>query len=443
MPGGEPASSGAFPREQAVDTANDIIRANGKLRRKMMAMRLRHWVAVALVVCGAMVSRAAAVPNPWEQPAAALAEQIAALLGPGQARITLRNLSTVSNDDLPAIRKLLAQDLKARGVVVAGTESASTVRVTLSETGRERLWVAEVVEGSETQVAMVRVDRGATRPAQTAGSLLLRRQVVFTSAEQVLAALEEGAWLVIAEPDALVLYAKSGDGWSESRRLAFVERRGEARDPRGVIVTNGEGFEARAGAMRCEGRFGVDDAAGGWPAQCSESDDPWIWGPLIAPSEASTKLKAFFNAARNSFTGVVTPNLGVDLPPFYAAALVSRAAGNAALLLGGVDGKVQLAESGGLKNVSGTRDWGSDFAVVQSGCGAGVQVIASSSGAAASDSLRAYELPALEAVPASAPLAVEGSVTALWTAPDGKSVYVVVRGAGDRYEVDRVTALCD
>ena len=73
-----------------------------------------------------------------------------------------------------------------------------------------------------------------------------------------------------------------------------------------------------------------------------------------------------------------------------------------------------------MQAVAGTRDWGSDFAVMHSGCGAGTQVIASSSGEATSDSLRAYEIPALEAIPASAPLAMDGTVTALWTAPDGK-----------------------
>ena len=72
-----------------------------------------------------------------------------------------------------------------------------------------------------------------------------------------------------------------------------------------------------------------------------------------------------------------------------------------------------------------------------------MQVIASSSGEATNDSLRAYELPALEAVPASAPLAMNGTVTALWAAPDGKSVLAVVRSAASQYEVDRVTALCN
>jgi hypothetical protein len=113
------------------------------------------------------------------------------------------------------------------------------------------------------------------------------------------------------------------------------------------------------------------------------------------------------------------------------------------LLIGGIDGKVQILESAPLKPLSGTRDWGSDFAALNSGCGAGAQVVASGSGEAAADSLRAYELPALEAVPASAPLAMDGTVTALWTAPDGKSIYAVVRSTADEYEVDRVTASCN
>ena len=87
---------------------------------------------------------------------AELAEQIAAILGPGQAHLTIRNLSTIPNDEIPAIRGLLEQDLKAHGVVMAGAESANTIRVTLSESARERILVAEVGEGKQSQVAMVR-----------------------------------------------------------------------------------------------------------------------------------------------------------------------------------------------------------------------------------------------------------------------------------------------
>jgi hypothetical protein len=101
-----------------------------------------------------------------------------------------------------------------------------------------------------------------------------------------------------------------------------------------------------------------------------------------------------------------------------------------------------------LKAIAGTRDWGSDFAAFRSGCSTGTQVIASGSGEAFADSLRAYEIPAQEAIPASAPMNMDGTVTALGTAPDGKSVLAVVRRTGsqghaDSYEVDRVTASCN
>jgi hypothetical protein len=47
---------------------------------------------------------------------------------------------------------------------------------------------------------------------------------------------------------------------------------------------------------------------------------------------------------------------------------------------------------------------------------------------ASNDSLRAYELPAKEAIPFSAPLAMDGTVTALGRrSPDGKSLIAIVR----------------
>ncbi len=414
------------------------------------------WLMAAMVGLAGIVVHAA--PSPWEQPAAALAGQITAILGPGQAHLTIRNLSTISTDEIPAIRGLLEQDLKAHGVTAAGAESANTVKVTLSESARELLWVAEIVEGNQTQVAIV--DVGPIEPQQTstAGGVTLRSQQILTSHQPVLAVLEGSGWLAAAEPESLVLYQRSGGDWNEAKRLKFVEGRGLARDPRGTIVpvsiANGSGFEAFVGAVKCTGSFGVGDPSGEWPATCVESDDPWpiaeapiaqesVPPPAASGGASAPSLNAFYNTSRNYFTGVVTPSLGVDLPPFYNAALMPRAAGSAALLVGGIDGKVQLVENRALEPVAGTRDWGSDFAALRSGCGAGTQIIASGSGEATNDSLRAYELPALEAILASAPLAMNGTIMALWPAPDGKSVLAVVRNAANEYEVDRVTALCN
>ncbi len=396
--------------------------------------------------------------SPWEQPAAALAQQIADALGPGQARLTIRNASTLAAEDVPAIRKLLEQELKAHGVVESGAESASAIRVTLSENVRERLWVAEIVEGSETHVAMVHVDAGARQTAALSGGMVLRKQTVLTAKDQVLAAMETGDGMIVVGAEELVPYSKTSDGMEARRGVKLGQKRPLAHDPRGVILaaSSGNGIDVLVAGTECSGGFPKLSPSETWQIQCHESDDPWpiASGPIVggaiaqAPASAdaasgTAAIKAFYNAARDYFTGVVTPSVGVDLPAFYSAALLPRPDG-AALLINGIDGKVQMVENGTLKIVSGTRDWGSDFAVLRhSACGDTSFVIASGSGEAASDSLRAYELPGLEAVPASAPLAMEGTVTSVWSEPDGKSVMAVVRHAAGDYEVDRVTALCD
>jgi hypothetical protein len=408
-------------------------------------------VCLIALLIGSVTNLLAQVPNPapspWEQPAADLAEQVAAILGPGQAHLTIRNLSNLPTDQIPSIRHQLVQNLKSHGVLASGAESANAIRVTLSENSRERLWVAEIVEGDETRVAMVRVDPGEAQPPQSAAGLMLRKQTIFTTRETILAVLETPNGLVVVEPEEIVIFAHTADGWHEQKRVGFGQSRPLTRDPRASIYPSPDagGFAAYAPGSACAGSYQPPPTSD-WVIHCHDTDDPW---PIIQSSTASNSaaMKAFYNTPRNYFTGVVTPGTALDLPPFYTAVPFPRANGTA-LLINGIDGKVQLAENSSLKTVTGTRDWGSDFASLHTGCGAGTQIIASSSGEALTDSLRAYELPALEAIPASATLTMDGTVTALWTAPEGSSALAVVRkqageGRADSYEVDRVKATCN
>ncbi|WP_162601594.1 hypothetical protein [Occallatibacter savannae] len=418
--------------------------------------------AVSLVVCwisglAACTAQTAPISSQWAQPAAELAGQIADLLGPGQAQLTVRSLSTIPAGEVPGIRKLLEQDLKTRGVVVGGPESANAIRVTLSENARERLWVAETVEGDRTRIAMVHVAAGEAAAATHGSSerVVLRKEKIGGIAGRpgaggkdvaVLAAAEINGHFVVMFADRISVYSSAAGGWTESNTFAMNPKM--SRDPRGVIVPAADGgsFAAYTAGTQCSGSYSLPLNGGtqesGWTVRCRVSDDPW---PVYQSADASSgpALKAFYNTARDFFTGVVTPNIGVDLPVFYAAGMIPRAAGGAAVLLMGVDGKLQIVENGALRTVSGARDWGSDFAAVRSGCGAGTQVIASGSREAVSDTLRAFAIPALEAIPESNTLQMDGTVTALWTAQDGKSAMTVVRNGAGEYEVDRVSATCN
>ncbi len=425
----------------------------------MRAMRLVGAVSLAMcwfagvAACGAQAGQSL---SRWSQPAAELAGQIADILGPGQAQLAVRNLSTIPTSEIPAIRKLLDQGLKARGVLAGGNESANAIRVTLSENARERLWVAEIAEGNETRVAMVHVD--TAQPMTTVASserVVLRKEKVLRLVSPVgsavksipiLAAAEINGHFVVMFADRISAFSSTGEGWTESSTYAVDKKLG--RDPRGILAPSSDGgsLVAYAPGIECTGTYSLPLNGAGignaWTIRCRASDDPW---PVYQSADASAApaLKAFYNPARDYFTGIVTPNIGVDLPPFYSAGMMPRPAGGAALLIAGVDGKVQIVENGTLRSVAGTRDWGSDFAVVRSGCGSGTQVIASSSGEAVNDSLRAFEIPALDALPESGALVMDGTVTALWTAQDGKTAMVVVRNAAGEYEVDRVAALCN
>ena len=404
----------------------------------METMRWFRRAAAVFFVWMAVVAIARAASSPWEQPAQALAEKIAAILGPGQARLALRNLSSIPAAELPAIRRLLEEDLRARGLTVAGEESANAIRVTLSESARARLWVAEVVEGNVNQVVMVELEGAGERPAAAPGGLTLRRQAIFHTRDQVLAALEMQNGLVVLEPEQVVLYLRAPDGWRELKRANIGQKQPLPRDPRGLVTEDAGGsrFRAWLAGEQCEGPLPL----GNGEVDCRASDDPW---PIPSFQSSTATVSAFYNPARNFFTGVITPSVGADLPRFYASAWVPRGAGGAGLLIAGIDGKAQIVDTGSLKPLSGARDWGSDLAVLNSGCGSGWQIVTSSSGEAAGDSLRAFEVPALEAVPASAPVQLNGTVIGLAPQPDMRSDIAILSTRNGDYEVDRVTAFCN
>lgn len=408
--------------------------------QRMMHKRLLV-VAMALLC---LAPRAGAAN--WEQPAAGLARQIAALAGPGPAQVTVRNDSSLAASEVPAIRRLLERDLRSFGVISGGSDSATVIRVTLSENVQGGLWVAEVVEGTETRVTMVPVALG-TQPGAASGPMLtLRRTLMVTEAEPVLDAQIFSTGnvqrLIVLEPDRivslmrnaapLVAGASEATGWLPDQTFPVAHTRPYPRDLRGRLLPGQDHlFDAYLPGVECSGM----NTGAQVSVTCADSDDPW---PISATQ------RAFYNAMRDYYTGVLAPGFGYDLAPFYQAAEIPRATGPA-LLLNGVDGRVRLVEKGEESTVNGTNDWGSDLAVLRSGCGEGAQVLVSGSGAAAAgDSLRAWEIVGREAIAASAPMPVDGTVMAVEGTSDGSGATVVVRReAPAEYEVWNVAALCN
>ena len=392
-----------------------------------------------------------ALGDSWEQPAATLARQIAALAGPGPAQLILTNRSTLNPNALPQIRQMLEQDLRSLGVLPGGSDSTTVIRVTLSQNLHGGLWIAEVQEGTETRVTMLPVKLDVS-PAEPGGpTLTLERTTIITEPDPVLdAQMFSSAGeqrLVVLEPRNIVVYGRKpavpapaypttttvpSSAWIREQALAIPYIANFPRDMRGrIVAAQGYLFQAYLPGVLCRGADNGSEIT----LICAGSDDPWP----VTPTQ-----NAFYDSARNYFMGVLTPGFGMQLPPFYQAAEISHG-GSSATLLDNVDGSAVMVQNHVTVPINGTGDWGSDLTTIHSACGAGTQVLVSSSGAAAAnDSLRAYQISGREAVPVSAPLQVSGEVTAIWPSNSGDNAVVVIhKPDSGEYEVWSVAASCN
>jgi hypothetical protein len=377
-----------------------------------------------------------AVTN-WDQPSAQFAKQIVAITGPGTIALTIKNRSALSLDEIPAIRGALERELGILGVTVhGGTGMASVVRVTLSQNSQGWLWVAEVQQGPEVHVAMLPLPGDmAAGPPPSGPSLILRKTLLHAQADPILdaAIVSTGTEqrMIVLDALRITLYSLVAGEWRPTHAYDITHSHAFPRDLRGRIVLRPDHqFDAYLPGVTCSSN---GDNGSTMTVSCVDNDDPWPIG----------SQRAFYNATRDYFTGVVVPGFGTKLAPFYSAAELVRS-GSSVYLFADIDGQVHLLEGGSYKALIGARDWGSDIAAVRSGCGSGTQVLASQAGSLPTDSVGAYAIVDRQAMEASAAVNFDGPITAMWTAGDDASAIIVAHSSQlSRSEAYRVSVACN
>lgn len=380
--------------------------------------------------------------------AADLARQIAAVTGPGVITLTIRNNSSVAGEEIPRIRRVLLTGLTSLGVTVrdrTATDVSSSVRVTLSQSARQGLWVAEIQQGPEVRVVMVGVPEIAPSAQPVQSPIELRKTLLISQTDQILDAETISLpgdsvtlqHLVVLSPEQIVVYRRDDSAqavWTKQQTLPVAHERPWPRDVRGRLeMTTGGLFRAYLPGVVCSASSAVEV---GLSISCSESDDPW----------QVASFKALYNSGRNYFTGVTIPSQGAGLGPFYSAAELMQKRGTATVFTE-VGSQPRLYDGTSLKMLAGSRDWGSDVAGVTSECGSGTQLLATASGMGNDDSLLAYEVEGRSAIPVSAPLLLNGSVTAMWSVSGGQTtpaaaIVILEKHQPLHYEAYRVSVVC-
>jgi hypothetical protein len=385
----------------------------------------------------------------WNEPEQQLARKIVAVTGPGAVALTVENRSSLSKRDNEIIQNGLRAALEGIGIrFVNAEQAAATVAIHLSENSTTYVWVAEIRQGTGTAVVViVSAPRppGTTTAAHESVPLSLRKTSLWSQNDPILdvAVLEESGTptrIAVLDAEKVALYRWQGGKWQQEQSLGIVHARPWPRDLRGrLIPARDHLLDVYLPGVMCR-----STAALPFTLNCRETDDPWPLAPA-ALSGGNSSVGAFFAPTRNFFTGALTPGIGkmTTVSKFYSAAFLPREKYRL-WLFAATDGHVHMVD--GVSDQAGKFAWGSDLTSVKTSCGAGWQVLATSSEASTEDtgdSVRAYEFPDRDPVAVSAALDFPGVITALWTEAKRDTAIAVAKNRETGiYEAFRLAVVC-
>lgn len=391
----------------------------------------------------------------WNTAEQQLAHKIVAATGPGAVAVTFENRSSLGRRESDAVQNGIRSALEQLGIrFVKAEQSAATVTISLSENPTAYIWVAQIRQGTtDSAVAMVSVPRsGRSTVARDSMPISLRKTLLWSQEDPFLdlAILEESATpthIAVLDEESVNFYRNQSGKWQQEQIAEISHVRPWPRDLRGrMILGKDHLLDVYLPGVTCH-----SGAAAPVTLSCRETDDPWPIAFLLnspvfpsagaadRPSTGGPTAAAFFAPTRNFFTGVLTPPVGKfsTVPKFYSAAFVPRDK-YTLWLFAGTDGRVHMID--GMTDQASKFEWGSDIATVKTSCGAGWQVLATTAGTPAQDSVRAYEFPDRDPAAVSATVELPGAISALWTESRGDSAIAIVRnretGSYEAYRLD-------
>jgi hypothetical protein len=311
------------------------------------------------------------------------AKRLLARLPKGPVSMTWQNLSGIGTGEADRLKHLFEASVEH----AAGAPEA--LRITLSENPRGYLVVAETERGAVWMETWPKPAANFEKP-----SYHLVRTVLWEQPAPILDIAVDGDSIYVLEPARV-----SGKG---VRATPLPLPRPMPRDPRGRIetVAGGDSVRILLPGVRCAGPLSK--------LPCAIAREPWI------------------AAARNYFEG--------PRGRYYTSAELAGAVFQAE-----TDGRTRVYFAGStvgdaLRVIEG---WGSEIATLESACG--IHVLASLD----TDQLQAFDYTSNNIRATTAPLVLDGPVTALWPSEKKDQVTVIVnnRTTGN-YEASRVVVSC-
>jgi hypothetical protein len=350
---------------------------------------------------------------------------------PSAVSVSFQNLSALPPETLEPLQNAIFTAFRNANVrLVKAEQAVADVQIAFSEDWQDYVWVANIQQGSSSQLVIKKLPRQQRAAASHAPTLTIRKISVWQQDSPILDFYQDNQNLLLLEPGQLSLYASDSGQWRPRQTLGIPHQHPVPRDVRGRLEVHGSEVSAFLPGVRCSGKISPPSL------DCRASDDPW-------PVDAG--LVAFFSPRRNFFSGLLAGhNAGASVAPFFSGA--SWQSGDQRLwIFTGTDGRTRLFQNDLATPAVMFNGWGSTLAVVHSTCGSGWQLLTSApTDSIRPDSIQAVEVTGHEALPVSAPVDLAGAVEALWTAGNyGQVVNGVLHLQSGKYEAFTLSVVCN
>ncbi len=406
---------------------------------------LRIFAVACLVLCSAAPSppQSAQLPVVWNDAVHALAERLAAALGPSREFSVDVNEIASAPVDPALVRDASIQELILRGGRLANVSqngpAESMIQITISKSLDSFALVATIHRGDSQSAFVVTVGSVETSPSQPVPQPTLARKIVWQQEHPILdfaqASLDAShTILYLLEPSRISAYQLAGDQLIQHESSA-ISQLYPSRDTRGrLTVTDATHVSAVVGGIYCDASWSA-----GFTIDCRENaGQQWPMGNAIWQIDPS----------RDYFLGSVLYSNSVTLkfPSFYSAATPPPAVGGplaSQWIVAGTDGRSQLF-TGAAESIATFDNWGSDIASIASSCSSNWQLLVTGAGDwTQPDQIQLYSVTDGRPAPAGQPLEIPGPVLALWSSDDAQSVRAISRNLQTGlYEASIVSVSC-
>jgi hypothetical protein len=386
-------------------------------------------------------------PNPWQDPARELAKKIVALTGPRQTfALAVRNLSSLSDSEVAAVRLALEAEMPAAGLsLAANPDAAPELRITLSENLQGLLWVAEIPRDDAHEVAMVSVPKtAAPSPSATTQMFVLQSKLIWEQGEPILdfALLDQGSpgvgqRLLVLGSTKMSLYHADNGRLQLQQSAPLPALTNPARDPRGYLVLRDDHFLLSLAGNLCRG---VVDQMLNVTCWNQSQDVPRQYVEELHWLELGIVPGRNFFRQRFQVQGSE-----VQRESLFSSAAGWVEAGEPLRFDVGLDGVARLyrlnADQAPAASFSG---WGSQLTGISSHCGRERQLLVTRPGDWTElDAVQAFDVVGTQAVVVSSPLEFPGPVKELWPGKTFMTALAIVQNLKtSRYEAYTLTLSC-